>query len=201
MRFTATVTGLEALASELEKAVAAASTDAMRQATQGLKDDLRQQIVTAGLGNRLSNTWRSEVYPQGRVSVTPAGYVYSRAPAIADSYARGVTIRPLAGRRYLWIPTANVPRSRGRRGQKRAASPEDVLAQFGGEFLFRRGKRGSLLAFLKIDGGRRRRRGKLTLMFVLVRSVTKPRLLNLQAAADAAADDFAIRLSTGLEAA
>ena len=45
------------LADEL-KAAEAAVTAGVRAATEGLKQDLRRQIVGAGLGQRLASTWR-----------------------------------------------------------------------------------------------------------------------------------------------
>jgi hypothetical protein len=38
----------------------------MREATDGLKTELRGQITSADLGSRLANTWLGEVYPKGR---------------------------------------------------------------------------------------------------------------------------------------
>ncbi|OEJ63865.1 hypothetical protein BEN30_17070 [Magnetovibrio blakemorei] len=61
----------------------------VREATNGLKLDLRQQIQGAGLGRRLANTWRSEVYPKGKKSI--------RAPVEAlwkqEGEYRGASLR------------------------------------------------------------------------------------------------------------
>jgi hypothetical protein len=47
-----------------------------------LKAELRgaERAVTAGLGQRLANTWRSRTYPEGQQSVAAAGFVWSKAP-------------------------------------------------------------------------------------------------------------------------
>lgn len=82
---------------------------AVRIATDGLKEDLRRQIASAGLGNRLGNAVRSRVYPEGgRPSLRAAGLVYPNgkgAEQILQSFSQGSTIR---GKDGLWlaIPTA-----------------------------------------------------------------------------------------------
>jgi len=91
------------LADEL-KAGEAAVTAGIREATEGLKLELRQQILGAGLGQRLANTWRGEVYPKGQKSLRAAGFVYSKAPGIVRAYDEGAVIRSKNGT-WLAIPT------------------------------------------------------------------------------------------------
>ncbi|MBI5121337.1 MAG: hypothetical protein HZA67_10050 [Rhodospirillales bacterium] len=91
------------LAEEL-KAGEAAVTAGIREATEGLKLDLRQQIVGAGLGQRLANTWRGEVYPKGQNSLRAAGFIFSKAPGIVRAYEEGAVIRSRNGT-WLAIPT------------------------------------------------------------------------------------------------
>ena len=91
------------LADEL-KAGEEAVTAGIREATNGLKLDLRQQIVGVGLGQRLANTWRSEIYPKGQNSIRAAGLVFSKAPNIVRAYADGAVIRSRHGF-FLAIPT------------------------------------------------------------------------------------------------
>ena len=50
---------LEAEAGRIAKAVEAGVGDA----GEGLKQDLRKQVLTAGLGVRLARAWRSRTYP------------------------------------------------------------------------------------------------------------------------------------------
>lgn len=73
-----------------EKAV----TVGVREATDGLKTDLRRQITSAGLGSRLANTWRGEVYPKGQPSIGAAGFVWSKAPGLVRMYAEEQPGRP-----------------------------------------------------------------------------------------------------------
>ncbi|MDX9862649.1 MAG: DUF6441 family protein [Rhodospirillales bacterium] len=105
MRLSAAIEGdlTRFLADEL-KAGEEAVTAGIREATNGLKLELRQQIVGAGLGRRLANTWRSEVYPKGQNSISAAGLVFSKAPNIVRAYADGALIRSKHGL-FLAIPT------------------------------------------------------------------------------------------------
>ena len=91
------------LADELTLAESAI-TDGMRDAAEGLKAELRQQVAAAGLGPRLANTWRSEVYPKGRTSLRAAGFVFSKAPDIVTAFEDGTVIRSTKGF-WLAIPT------------------------------------------------------------------------------------------------
>jgi hypothetical protein len=77
--------------------------NAVNLATTGLKLDLRQQVVSAGLGKRLSNTWRSAVNPKGRSSINASGAVWSTAREIIDSNTKGSTIRGKSGK-WIVIP-------------------------------------------------------------------------------------------------
>lgn len=192
--------GFDTLARDLERIAAAAVTASMREASQGLKGELREQVLAAGMGQRLANTWQDTVYPVGRDSLSPAAWIESRAPKIIDAFSRGATIRPLAGRRYLWIPTDNVPRARARvgaGGQSRrggAITPIECEDWFRTEFIIRQGKGSTLLAFMDLIAGRngrglrQRSRGRLaqdrksqlTLMYVLRRSVRMPKRLDLE---------------------
>jgi hypothetical protein len=55
-----------------------AVTAAMREAGAGLKLAWRGQIVGAGLGPRLANSIRSEVFPKAPVSLNAAALVWSK---------------------------------------------------------------------------------------------------------------------------
>lgn len=82
------------------KAVAAAMDDVQT----GLKDELRQQVMSSGLGARLAKTWRGKRFPEARPSINSAAYVWSRAPDIVDAFERGVPI-VARNRRFLAVPT------------------------------------------------------------------------------------------------
>jgi len=182
-------------------------TGAMREATEHLKNMLRDQVEEAGMGARIARTWRFEVYPKGRAALNPAGEVWSKAPKIIDAFARGATIRPVNGGKYLWIPTKNVPK----KGRNRRMTPEEVESSFNIDFEYVPGrKRGTILAFIiavqaasgrgfrAASAGRLRgrkglapRKAKPVLMFVLVKDVKEPKLFDLDAAAAEGAAYFA----------
>ena len=105
MRLQAALQGdLNALLQAEFRSAERAVTAGVRQATDGLKGELRRQITGAGLGSRLANTWRGEVYLEGRPSVAAAGSVWSKAPGLVRLYAEGAIIRSKQGL-FLAIPT------------------------------------------------------------------------------------------------
>lgn len=104
MRFTLKTDDLAKGLGEVEVEAARSVTAAMRDATDGLKSDLRADVVEASLGQRLANTWRGKTYPEAAVSLEAASFVWSRAPNIVDAFDRGVTIQSSRGF-WLAIPT------------------------------------------------------------------------------------------------
>lgn len=86
------------------------------EASTGLKMAWRQQVTSAGLGQRLARTIRSQVWPR-QPSTAAAALVWSRAPQIMDAHNRGAIIRSPDGF-FLAIPTSVVRRSGGARGRK-----------------------------------------------------------------------------------
>ncbi len=197
---------------EVEGDIAKAATEAMRGTSFKALRELREQVTSNGLGQRLANTWRDRVYPnpQTRRSMMPTGYIWSNAPEIADSFIRGATIRPVSGGNYLWIPTDNVPRARGRVSVKGKnikggrMAPTEVEAMFKTSFFFRRGRNGTLLAFIDATRGKRagtirqntagrQKQGRMSepiLMYVLRRAVRLPKLLDLKVVSDRWASNF-----------
>ena len=185
------------LAKELEKAekeTARFITAGMQDAVDGLKEEYRTQVRAAGLGERLAKTWQGKRYPEKGASLNPAAYVWSKAPEIIDSFSRGAHILPLGGKRFLWIPTDNVPRDRNApRGSTRKASPAEVELQFNQDLFFRRGRNGRVLAFINAVRSKNRkgwRQGtqrrlaqgrdlQPVLMFTLVPTVRLPRRLDI----------------------
>src|SRR5512132_4735183 len=89
--------------SEIERAVATGTRDAGR----GLKTELRRQVSSAGLGQRLANSWRDRHYPNRKIDA--ASLVYTKAPQIIRAFDEGALIRSMRGR-FLAIPTENAPR-------------------------------------------------------------------------------------------
>jgi hypothetical protein len=84
-----------------------AASNGTRDAGRGLKTELRRQVASAGLGQRLANSWRDKHYPNQRLDA--ASLVYSKAPQIIRAFDEGGVIRSRRGR-FLGIPTENAPR-------------------------------------------------------------------------------------------
>lgn len=159
----------------------AAETMAAR-AKLALRDDVRR----AGLGDRLANTWRSNVYPRSASAHThsPAVLVYSKAPLIISAFSDAQTI-VARNARWLAIPTENVPR----KGKKRM-TPLDVEGRFNQDLILIHGRGQQMLAFVDVlrakngKGFRRKTKGRagraseLVLMFVMVRQVHTKKLLD-----------------------
>ena len=111
MRLLAALQGdLKKIMAEEAKAAESAVTSGVRQATDGLKLELRGQVTSAGLGQKLANTWRGQVYPKGGLSLNAAGFVFSKAPQIIGAFGQGIVIRSSKGF-YLAIPTAAAGKS------------------------------------------------------------------------------------------
>src|SRR5919106_5165271 len=108
MKFAATIArslqaDVQAELRAIERAVATGTRDAGR----GLKTELRRQVASAGLGQRLANSWRDKHYPNQKLDA--ASLVYTKAPQIIRAFDEGALIRSKRGR-WLAIPTENAPR-------------------------------------------------------------------------------------------
>jgi hypothetical protein len=103
----------------IERAV----TSGTRDAGRGLKTELRRQVASAALGQRLANSWRDRHYPNQQLDAV--SLVYTKAPQITRAFDEGVVIRSRRGR-FLAIPTENAPR-KGTDGRRISPStfPED----------------------------------------------------------------------------
>jgi hypothetical protein len=77
---------------DLERAV----TSGTRDAGRGLKTELRRQVSSAGLGQRLANSWRDRHYPNQKLDA--ASLVYTKAPQIIRAFDEGAVIRSRRGR-------------------------------------------------------------------------------------------------------
>ena len=89
---------------EEERAGRVAVWGGINAAAQGLKEEWRRQIQSAGLGSRLARTIRSATYPQRRPSSSAAALIWTRAPLLIDVFENGATIRGKDGL-FLAIPT------------------------------------------------------------------------------------------------
>ena len=87
-----------------------AVTKAVGDAGTSLKIAWRGQITGAGLGARLSRTIRSELYPEGQLSLNAAALIWSNAPVIVGAHDTGPLIRSKDGF-WLAIPTAAAGKS------------------------------------------------------------------------------------------
>jgi Family of unknown function (DUF6441) len=87
----------------IERAV----TTGTRDAGRGLKTELRRQVGSAGLGQRLANSWRDKHYPNQKLDA--ASLIYTKAPQIIRAFDEGAVIRSRRGR-FLAVPTENAPR-------------------------------------------------------------------------------------------
>lgn len=196
MRLQAAIEGdLKRFLAEEVTAAEEAVTAGVREASDGLKQELRRQIAGAGLGQRLANTWRSEVYPKGARSIRAAGLVFSKAPNIVRVYEDGAVIRSRHGF-FLAIPTL----AAGRFGDGRRKMTPGLWERMHGvrlRFVYRRrgpsllvadnrrartGKRGG---FAKASASALRTgRGLVTVpMFLLVPQVTVRKRLDVAGAA------------------
>jgi hypothetical protein len=107
MKLAATLTrslqaDLQAELRDIEQAVASGTRDAGRS----LKTELRRQVASAGLSQRLANSWRDKHYPNQKLDA--ASLVYTKAPQIIRAFDEGAVIRSGRGR-FLAIPTENAP--------------------------------------------------------------------------------------------
>jgi hypothetical protein len=194
MRITAAIQGslTEYMAAEV-RAAEKAVTAGVKQATDGLKLSMRRQVTSAGLGQRLANTWRGKVYPQGQVSLKAAGLVYTNAPEIMTGLEVATVIR---GKDGLWlaIPTPNAPK-RGVGGKRITPSnfPEQTLGRL--RFVYRP----SGVSLLVVDNVRATARGirsasdkqkasgrglSTAVMFWLVRQVRTKKRIDLKREAE-----------------
>ncbi|CAK0751121.1 Phage virion morphogenesis protein [Azospirillaceae bacterium] len=171
-------------------------------AAEALAVRLNDQVETAGLGERLSQTWKS------KVKAVPTGAraeIYSKAPKIMQGFDEGATIVACNGSFWLAIPTEHVPRRSGR-GLGRKLSPVDVEALYNRDLRYIPGHPGKS-AYLVMDflvsarsgtGWRaatvgrlaQGRRAQSVLMFVLIPQVTLEKRLDIAGAFAEAASDF-----------
>ena len=173
---------------DIERAV----TSGMRDASVELKARLREDVVSSGLGERLSRTWRGKVFPEVGESVEAAAFVWSKAPKLIDAFDRGVTIRSARGF-WLAIPTpAAGTRGRGPNGRASRITPGGWERRTGMRLRFVYRKRGPSLLVADtarintrgLAAANRRKTGHSTvIVFLLVPQVTLRKRLNIDAIA------------------
>jgi hypothetical protein len=195
---------LKEILGDLKRDIARDLTSAMDEITQGLKSELREQVLAAGMGSRLAKTWQGKTYPDGgKASLEPAAYVKSTAPDLAESFDQAPIILPVNGRRFLAIPApeAGVKHTSG---QKYARITPALWQRETGvklRFIPPRGRRPGLLvtdAYYRRQAVRyQRRKGfkpivsmplwkgqKWLVIFYLVPAAKMPKRLNVDMAAE-----------------
>ena len=144
MRLMAALSGdLDQMLADEVRIAEQAVTQSIREATEGLKTELRNQITGAGLGQRLANTWRGEVYPKGQMSIKAAGLVYSRTPEVVGAHAQGATIRSKDG---FWLAIPLPAAGKGPRGKRMTPGLWEKLRGQRLRFIYRRGQPSLLVA-------------------------------------------------------
>lgn len=175
----------------------------VNDATLSLKATLRGQVASAGLGNRLANTWRSNVKPK-RPALDADGMVWTKAPHIMRTHAFGATIRAKNGR-FLAVPTKEA--GAGRRGSR--LTPASWERRTGRKLIFvpARGSRPALLitdaatgSFTKRGAARTSRAAtprsaSSVVVFILRPQVTLRKRLNVEGAANAAVASIPSRIA------
>ena len=103
MKLTATIArSLQAdLQAELRH-IERAATRGSREAGRGLNTELRRQVASAELGQRLARAWQDQHYPNRKLDA--ASLIYTKAPQIIRAFDEGAVMRSRRGR-FLAIPT------------------------------------------------------------------------------------------------
>ena len=147
---------------------ALAVTNGIRSATDGLKQAMRSQVRLSGMSSRIANTWRGDVYPKGKKSISAAGVVYSKAPKIMEGFEYQTVIH---GKDGLWlaIPTDIVPKK--------------VYGKRMTPALYEQNKRTKLRFIYRSNGVSwlvHEQRKKTVIAFILVPQVKMPKLIDFK---------------------
>lgn len=144
MKMAAAISGdLRKIMAEEIKDAEDAVTAGMRQAADGLKADLRRQVTEAGMGQRLANTWRAELYPKGQKSIKAAGFVFTRAPTIIRAFDQGAVIKSKHG---FWLAIPTPAAGTGARGKRMTPGLWEKMHGSRLRFIYRRGAPSLLVA-------------------------------------------------------
>jgi hypothetical protein len=196
MKLAAAITGdLRKIMAEEIKEAEEAVTAGMRQAAEGLKADLRRQVTEAGMGQRLANTWRAELYPKGRKSIKAAGFVFTKAPTIIRAFDQGAVIKSRHG---FWLAIPTPAAGTGARGKRMTPGLWEQMHGARLRFIYRRGAPSLLVAEnMRARAGKRggfakgsasalrTGRGMTTVvMFILVPQVSLKKRLDVDGAAE-----------------
>jgi hypothetical protein len=191
MRISATITGDLRLNMETEIKVGKLAAAGAVGAVGGvIKTDWRGQIVQAGLGRRLGNSVRSEVYPKSGGSLNAAALVWSKAKKIVGAFETGVEITAKSGR-FLAIPLPAAGKSNrngkitpGEWERRRGRRLQFIQRKSGGALLVDTGTVLRGPSTFGRGGVARGFRNRTVPIFVLVPRVRLQKRLGLYASAD-----------------
>jgi hypothetical protein len=191
---------LATAAREERHALGRAMTIAAARTAERLGEAWRANVRAAGLGGRLANAVRYDVWPRPpRFSLRAAARVTTNADEIFEAFETGAVITGKAGN-WLAIPTKDTPRSRttrrgGTRGGRGKASPAEVEEMFNRDLVAVRLRTGTMALIMpnviraknrrgwRRDTQRRLAQGRnpeAVTMFILVPLARMPRLLSLE---------------------
>jgi len=197
----AKVTGLREAMYNIAEDLKTVIPDAMGKTVEKCVGDLQAQVVESGLGERLSRTWRGRVYENKGIDA--AGWIFTKAPQIIAAFDEGMVI-VAKNHKYMAIPMPWVPRA-GVGGHKKM-TPMQVENYFHRALDMVFGKKGIYLILPPMGStgdkkyDRKFRKGliekgiitvqanKPVVMFILVKQVKDPKLLDLQSVVDKAVD-------------
>jgi Family of unknown function (DUF6441) len=117
--------GIQAELRDIEHAV----TSGTRDAGRGLRTELRRQVGSAGLGQRLANSWRDRHYPNQKLDA--ASLVYTKAPQIIRAFDEGTAIRSRRGASSRSRPRTHHGRAPMTAGSCRAPSRSTASGRSG----------------------------------------------------------------------
>lgn len=134
------------LLTQERRAGARSVTRAVGGTTQAIKGAWRGEITGAGLGTRLANTVRGNIYPQAGFSMNAAGLVYTKASKIVGAFERGAVIRANNG---FWLAVPLPAAMKSGRGGRITPLEWERRTGRGLRFVYRPGR-----AALLVDDGR-----------------------------------------------
>jgi hypothetical protein len=197
MRFQFKAPDLSKVLKETEQDIEKSVTNAMREVTETLKQDLREDVIAGGLGPRLARTWRGKTFPERTESLNAASFVWSKAAKLADAFDRGALIKSRDGF-FLAIPTAAAgPTGRSANGRSERITPGGWERRTGLRlrFVYRRGAPSLLVADQSrlnskgLAAANRRKRGDTSIpIFILVPQAKLKKRLNIEKIAEETAD-------------
>lgn len=147
---------------------AKAVTIGIKTATNGLKTTMRNQVKSAGLSTRLANTWRGDVYPKGKSSISAAGNVYTNASKIMEGFEYQTIIKGKSGN-WLAIPTDAIPKRM--MGRKTTPAIYEQARNCKLVFVYRNSRTSFLIHAKK---------KRSTIAFILVKQVKMPKIITFE---------------------